>query len=395
MKNTRLGLTLLAIAAGSAATTFAQGIPTSQPKFLHIFRETVKAGRSAEHSKWEAGWPAAFEKAKSKYNYLAITSVTGPAEAWFISPFASQAAYGDSLADEKDPVLGPELDRLSKGDAEFVGEVTAVQAVAMPDLSHGSFPDMSKVRFYEITTFRVKPGYYDEWVAATKAYKSAPARSAPSASWRTYEVVAGAPGGTYLVMSTVGSFADFDKMASEGEATWKNMTADESRDHGQVPQGGPARHDDAALPRRPGHELRRRRDEGEGSRRSGGRRSSRRPSDRRWGRLPSGGRPFLLRASIARYRAGMCRSKNDAARAKACRQLDWSRNPCTSSGKTSSSTSTPCRRKVAATSTVSLKGTLRSSSPCTRSTGARQPERDAIGDDSNATRASSGRASGS
>lgn len=223
MKSTRLGLTLLAIAAGSAATTLAQGIPTSQPKFLHIFRETVKAGRSAEHSKWEAGWPAAFEKAKSKYNYLAITSVTGPAEAWFISPFASQASYGDSLAEEKDPVLGPELDRLSKGDADFVSDVTALQAVASPDLSQGSFPDIAKVRFYEILTVRVKPGYGQEWIAAMNAYKAASARTAPAASWRTYEVIAGAPGGTYLIMSTVGSFADFDKMAAEGEATWKSV----------------------------------------------------------------------------------------------------------------------------------------------------------------------------
>ena len=228
MQKTRVGLTVLALAAGSAASTFAQGIPTSQPKFLHIIREPVKTGRAAEHAKFEVGWPAAFEKAKSKYNYLAITSMTGPQEAWFIEPYASQAAYGESLALENDPVLGPELERLSKGDAEFVGDATSMQLVAVPDLSHGSFPDMSKVRFYEVTTFRVKPGYYDEWVAATKAYKSASARSAPGASWRTYEVVAGAPGGTWLVMSSTGSFADFDKMASEGEATWKNMTAEES-----------------------------------------------------------------------------------------------------------------------------------------------------------------------
>ena len=228
MRMSKLSLALLALAAGTAATAAAQGMPTTQPKFLQIFRESVKAGRAAEHATWEAGWPAAFEKAKSKNVYLAITSITGPQEAWFIAPFASQAAYGEMLAEESSPALAPELERLSKGDAEFVSEMTALQAVAAPDLSHGTFPDMSKVRFYEVTTFRVKPGYYDEWVAATKAYKSAAARSAPGASWRTYEVVAGAPGGTWLVMSTVASFADFDKMASEGEATWKGMNADES-----------------------------------------------------------------------------------------------------------------------------------------------------------------------
>lgn len=238
MQKIRLGLTLLALAAVSAATVLAQGMPTTQPKFLHIVREQVKTGRAAEHAKWEVGWPAAFEKAKSKYNYIAITSMTGSQEAWFIEPYASQAAYGESLALENDPVLGPELERLAKGDAEFVGDVTSVQAVAVPDLSHGQFPDMSKVRFYEVTTFRVKPGYYSEWVAATKAYKSASARSAPNASWRTYEVVAGAPGGTYLVMSSTGSFAEFDRMASEGEATWKSMTAEESATLGKFMKEG-------------------------------------------------------------------------------------------------------------------------------------------------------------
>jgi hypothetical protein len=238
MRKTALRLTLLALVAGSAADALAQSLPTSQPQFLQIYRETIKPGRTFEHAKWEAGWPAAFEKAKSKYTYIAISSLTGPSEAWFISPFASQAAYGESLAAEQDPVLGPELERLSKGDAEFISDWTSVQAVAVPDLSHGAFPDMSKVRFYEVTTFRVKPGYYDEWVAATKAYKSAAARSAPSAGWRTYEVVAGAPGGTYLLMSTVGSFAEFDKMAAEGEATWKNMTAEESAALGKFMKEG-------------------------------------------------------------------------------------------------------------------------------------------------------------
>ncbi len=238
MHKTVLRLTLLALVAGSTADALAQGMPTSQPKFLQIFRESIKPGRAAEHAKWEAGWPAAFEKAKSKNSYIAISSLTGPAEVWYVSPFASQAAFGESLADEQDPVLGPELERLSKGDAEFISDWSSIQAAAAPELSQGAFPDMSKVRFYEVTTFRVKPGYHDQWVAATKAYKSAAARSAPSASWRTYQVVAGAPGGTWLVMSTVGSFAEFDKMATDDEAIWKGMTAEESAALGKFMKEG-------------------------------------------------------------------------------------------------------------------------------------------------------------
>lgn len=228
MRRTFLSLILPAFVACGAATALAQGIPTTQPKFLTIFREQVKMGRGADHTKWEAGWPAALEKSKSPYNYFAYVSVTGPAEAWYVTPLASQAAFGEMMARENaDPALRAELDRLARGDAEFVSEASALHAVARPELSHGSFPDVAMMRFWEITTFRVKPGHAADFAAAAKAYASAAARSAPSASWRTYEVVAGAPDGTYLVFSSVASFADFDKVMTEGEATFKGLTFEE------------------------------------------------------------------------------------------------------------------------------------------------------------------------
>jgi hypothetical protein len=228
MRRIFLSFTLLALVAGSAATAIAQALPASQPKFLHIFREQVKIGRGAEHSKWESGWVAAYEKTKSPTTYLGLVSVTGPSEAWYLIPFASQAAFGEMTAREAaDPSLSAELDRLSKGDAEFVSEVTALQAVARPELSHGAFPDLATMRFWEISTFRVKPGHGEEFETAVKAYAAAAGRSAPKASWRTYEVVAGAPDGTFLLFSSVASFGDFDKAREEGEATMKGLTSDE------------------------------------------------------------------------------------------------------------------------------------------------------------------------
>jgi hypothetical protein len=228
MRKSFLSLTLLALVAVSATTALAQGIPTTQPKFVHIFREQLKPGTTGEHAKWEAGWPAAFEKAKSPYHYIALQSITGSPEVLYVSPLANQAAYGEMIASEqKDPALAAELERLSKGDGEFLSEQSALQAVAMPELSHGAFPDIGKMRYYEISTFRIRPGHQDAWMAATKAYKAVMARSAPNAGWRTYGVVAGAPDGTYLIFSSVGTFAEFDRMMAEGEAAMKGATAEE------------------------------------------------------------------------------------------------------------------------------------------------------------------------
>ena len=131
MRKSTLSLTLLALVAGSAATALAQGMPTTQPKFLNIFREQLKPGTAGEHAKWEAGWPAAYEKAKSPYNYIALQSITGPPEVWYVSPLANQAAYGEMMdAEQKDPVLAAELERLMKGDGQFLSEQSALQAVA-------------------------------------------------------------------------------------------------------------------------------------------------------------------------------------------------------------------------------------------------------------------------
>ncbi len=228
MRKTHSSLVVLALVASASATAFAQAPPTTQPKFIHIFREQVKPGRLADHAQWEAGWPAAAEKAKSPYSYLALVSITGPLEAWYVTSYASQAAYGESVAWENaQPGLTTEYDRLAKTDGEFLADATALQAVAVPELSHGAFPDIAKMRYWEISTWRIRLGHDDAWAAATQAYKAAAARSAPNASWRTYRIVGGAPEGTYLTFSSVASFGEFDKMMAEGEATMKGATAEE------------------------------------------------------------------------------------------------------------------------------------------------------------------------
>src|SRR5688572_8690758 len=108
-------ITLLLVLGCSEA--FAQALPTTQPNLLQIIREEVKLGHGADHTKTEAGWPAAFEKAKSPYFYLALTSMTGANEVWYVIPYESHAAMADEMKQSnEDPVLAAELARLSKVD---------------------------------------------------------------------------------------------------------------------------------------------------------------------------------------------------------------------------------------------------------------------------------------
>lgn len=228
MHTTFRQLLFIMLLLGIAGSAFAQGLPTTQPNVLMIIREEVKVGHGADHAKTEAGWPAAFEKAKFPYYYLAYVSLTGQPEAWFVAPFESHAALGDSMKRENDdPVLAAELERLSREDAAHINGTRTLHCAARKDLSYGAFPDIAKQRFWEITIFHMKPGHEASFVAAAKAYGAAAGRAAPGTSYRVYEVVAGIPGPTYVIFSSVGSFGEFDKMTTDGEATMKGLTAEE------------------------------------------------------------------------------------------------------------------------------------------------------------------------
>ena len=219
-------ITLLAVLAGATSAS-AQSLPTSQPNVIQIFREEVKFGHEADHTKSEAAVVAALERAKFPHFVIALASLTGQPEAWFIAPFDSHAAIGEFNKKLAEEPLGGEFTRLSRADAEHVSSGRVIQAVARKDLSRGAFPNTAKQRFYEVTVFRVRPGHEGEFAAAGKAYGAAAGRSAPATNYRVYEVTAGMPGPTYLIFSSMVGYGEVDTMMTAGEATMKGMTPEE------------------------------------------------------------------------------------------------------------------------------------------------------------------------
>lgn len=206
----------------------AQALPTSQPNLITIVREEVKPGRAAEHAKIEAGWPAAYEKAKSTAYYLALVSMTGSPEAWYVTPYESHTQIGDIMKrEDADPALSAELARLSRADAEVLNGLRVMQAAARKDLSFGAYPDIGRQRFFEFTWFRVRPGHDTAFENAAKAYMAAAKRAGTTSEYRVYSIIAGGPGPTYLIISSAASYAEFDRFMADGEKTMKSFTADE------------------------------------------------------------------------------------------------------------------------------------------------------------------------
>jgi hypothetical protein len=212
-----------------AVPASAQALPTAQPNYLQVIIEEVKVGHDDDHSKLEAGWPAAFEKAKSPYYGIGMVATTGAPQAWFLTPYESNRALGESMkANTDDPVLSAELSRLARADIAHITNARVIMLGARKDLSHGTFPDVGKQRFYEVTMFRVRPGHEDQFAEVAKAYGAAASRAAPEAAYRVYQVIAGVPGPTFYIISSVVAMADMDKLSGGGDATMKAMTKDES-----------------------------------------------------------------------------------------------------------------------------------------------------------------------
>ena len=229
MRHTAARLVLLTLSFAGASTAAAQaGLPTSQPSLLTIIREEIKVGHQAEHARLEAGWPAAFGRVNSPDYYLAMASMTGLPEVWYVVPAASHAAMDQqNRRYDSDAATTAELDRLARADAEHINSARTIHLAARPDLSMGSYPDLARQRFWEITIFRARPGHEAEFDAAAKAYISAAQRNAPNTSFRTYQVIAGMLGPTYIIFSSVANFADFDTMMAEGMKTMTGANAQE------------------------------------------------------------------------------------------------------------------------------------------------------------------------
>ena len=78
------------------------------------------------------------------------------------------------------------------------------------DLSYRAGVNIAQMRYFLLTTFRVKPGRGAEFAAARKMVQAAHDQVNMDEHWAMYQVTSGAPGGTYLQFLPIKSLADVD-----------------------------------------------------------------------------------------------------------------------------------------------------------------------------------------
>ncbi len=214
MKKTLFLLCAIVLFLCGAAQALAQttgSMPPGPPKILQIFREDVKVGKGAAHEKLEAAFAQAFKKAKWPTIYLAMSSVTGPGEVWFLVPFVSFEAWEkDQQAAEKNAALMAELTKLGEKEGEFVSGGRSIAAIYREDLSPHPNVSIAQMRYFRVITFRVRPGHEGDFAEAVKIVRGAYEKAKVDQPWAVFQVSAGMLGPTFMVFLPTKSLQEID-----------------------------------------------------------------------------------------------------------------------------------------------------------------------------------------
>lgn len=208
------------IAAGIAAVLApplaAQQMPTSQPAIISISREIEKPGHFGVHEAVEARWTDLNRRNSYPATYLALVASSGAQEVWWVSSFDGLGTFGKAATFGSDnPAYSQALSRIAVEDGEHLNNVILTQAQAVPDASYGAFPDLRTMRVFSVLTVQMRTGMEQTFTEIAKKYAGIMQAKGVQTSWRTYEAVAGAPGGTFLVFS---SFPSWDAVEANRKA---------------------------------------------------------------------------------------------------------------------------------------------------------------------------------
>ncbi|MEO8194617.1 MAG: hypothetical protein ABI681_12270 [Gemmatimonadales bacterium] len=219
-------LLLAALGPASLRSQTAAG-PPPPPAVLFIGREEVKVGMRGVHADFEAKWPAAYTRYSDPTNYLAMTSNTGPSEAWFLVGYPSFAAMEkDNDRASANAPMSAELGQLSKGDAEFISNNTGIVLQLVSGMTYGGNVNIPTMRYMEVITYRVRPGHDADFGKAAALYRDAATKGKSSRPWALYRTVSGAPAGTYLVLLPMKSLAVWDAGDADDKAIMGAMGSD-------------------------------------------------------------------------------------------------------------------------------------------------------------------------
>jgi len=219
------------VATGSTTILAQEHPPSGPPKVLVIVREEVKPGRGPAHEKVEAAWARAFSKGKYPAHYIAMTSVSGPNQAWFVEGHDSLASTEQAEQFiEKNAALKAEIDQIQRQDGELLAGSRSIVAVYREELGYrATGVNIGQMRYFYVTTVRVRPGHQDDFIEWSKIIRAAHEQANVPEHWAVFQVTLGMPAGTYVIFQPLKSLTEVDAFAQTHGKAYQDATGDEGR----------------------------------------------------------------------------------------------------------------------------------------------------------------------
>ena len=215
MKKSLLLFILLIFAAVSPV--LAQN-PPGPPSVLLIVREDIKPGMMPQHGRHAAEFVGIFNKLQTPNHRIALVPVAGSENEVIYLTGADNFAElegiqkaTDGKLDGANGMMKADLDRLDKEAGSLHNGMRDMFAVFRPELSYNPGVDITKMRYFAITTVRVRPGQEEQYIDyINNIQKVARDKAKAELHVAAFQVIAGAPGTTFMFFRPMKSLAEYD-----------------------------------------------------------------------------------------------------------------------------------------------------------------------------------------
>jgi hypothetical protein len=106
------------------------------------------------------------------------------------------------------------MNQYGPGDADYISASRTQIALFREDLSYNTVIKLGEMRYFQVRTVRVRPGHDGEYAELRKLINGARQSANSPVHSAVFQVIAGAPNGTYLVFNPLKSLADADPVGS-------------------------------------------------------------------------------------------------------------------------------------------------------------------------------------
>jgi len=230
---------LLAVSLLSAAAIAAQEQMTGPPPVLAIGLEEINPGSMAAHDKQVVAYTALFNRANAQGHRLGLVPVSGDDnQVVYLQPYAS---FADLEATRKktdevfaaSPALQAELDALDRQTGSMHATQKTLIAVYRPDLSYRPVgpAEVGKSRYFTMSTNRIKAGRTNDYEGYVKQYNRAREKANLNEHSAVYQVITGAPSGTFITLGHNRSLTEWDDFTRDMHA--RNKAIDEALRRGR------------------------------------------------------------------------------------------------------------------------------------------------------------------